>query len=79
MESPTNANPSALKYDGIKPFGADNKNKMTMGGKYKWKPNDVPPPGYYKADPSKVKPRIPSMTFKQPQMVYYDGPLSNLC
>jgi hypothetical protein len=35
-------------YDGhIKPFGAENKNKMTIGGKYEFKVNDVPPPGFY--------------------------------
>jgi hypothetical protein len=35
-------------YDGhLKPFGADNMNKMTFGGKYEFKVNDVPPPGYY--------------------------------
>jgi hypothetical protein len=35
-------------YDGhLKPFGSDNKNRMTFGGKYDFKVNDVPPPGYY--------------------------------
>lgn len=35
-------------YDGhLKPFGSDLKNRMTLGGKYEFKVNDVPPPGYY--------------------------------
>jgi hypothetical protein len=33
--------------DHLKPFGSDLKNKMTFGGKYEFKVNDVPPPGYY--------------------------------
>ena len=64
MESPADKNPSALSYNGIKPFGSDNKNKMTMGGPYKWKPNDVPPPGYYDVDANKIKPRVPTTVFR---------------
>lgn len=48
---------------------------MTLGGKYKWKPSDVPPPGYYNADANVVKPRIPVTQIKQPQMALYNGPL----
>ena len=64
LESPADKNPSALSYNGIKPFGSDNKNKMTMGGPYKWKPNDVPPPGYYDVDANKIKPRVPTTVFR---------------
>lgn len=39
-------NPSGGEYDKHKPFGASN-NKMTFGGKYKWKPDSNPPPGLY--------------------------------
>lgn len=34
-------------YEPIKPFGHSEK-KMTLGGKYKWKPNGTPHPAYYK-------------------------------
>lgn len=63
-----------MTYNGIKPFGSENKNSMTLGGKYKWKPNDVPPPGYYEVDGGfdKLKPRVPSAVIRQEQMVYYD-------
>jgi len=30
---------------------------MTLGGKYKWKADTNPPPGYYDADISTVKPK----------------------
>ena len=30
-------------------FGDDSR-PMTIGGKYKWKPNENPPPGYYDTD-----------------------------
>lgn len=39
-------NPSGGEYEITKPFGSDLK-KMTMGGKYKWKPDSNPPPGLY--------------------------------
>lgn len=54
--------PTPDPYDGhIKPFGSENKNKMTFGGKYEFKVNDVPPPGYYSPERAesitKPKPR----------------------
>ena len=65
LESPTNGNPSALSYNGIAPCGSQNKNRMTMGGKYQSKPNRYPSPGKYDADHNKVKPRVPSALMKQ--------------
>ena len=47
---------------------------MTMGGPYKWKPNDVPPPGYYDVDENKLKPRVPATIIRQEQLVYYQPP-----
>ena len=54
--------PTPDPYDGhIKPFGSENKKKMTFGGKYEFKVNDVPPPGYYSPERAesitKPKPR----------------------
>lgn len=40
--------PGAIDF--VKPFGADNNRKMTMGGKYKPPKNDNPGPGEYDAD-----------------------------
>jgi len=64
--------PTPTAYDGhLKPFGADNTNRMTWGGKYEFKVNDVPPPGYY--DPEKaagvVLARTPSAVIKEETMV----------
>ena len=65
LESPSNGNPTALNYNGIEPFGSQTKNRMTLGGKYQWKPSNVPPPGYYDADHNAVKPRMPSALMKR--------------
>lgn len=67
LDSPSKDNPTAMTYNGITPFGSDNKNKMTLGGKYKWKPNDVPPPGYYDVEGAinRVKPRVQSAVIKE--------------
>lgn len=47
---PKESNPDPGKYDAhLKPFGSDTK-KFTMGGKYKWKPDDNPPIGGYDVD-----------------------------
>ena len=57
------ADPTPEPYDGhIKPFGADLGNKMTLGGKYDFKVNDVPPPGYY--SPEKKGRTAPSTVIK---------------
>ena len=41
-------NPSPGQYDKhLIPFGKEKKQSMTLGGKYKWKPDTNPPPGYY--------------------------------
>jgi len=45
LDSPTRHNPEP--YDHQKPFGAENKSRMTMGSPYRWKPDANPPPGYY--------------------------------
>ena len=74
LDSPANGNPSALSYNGIKPFGSENKNRMTLGGPYKWKPNDVPPPGFYDADANRLKPRVPTTVIRKEQLVYYEPP-----
>jgi hypothetical protein len=39
-------NPEAGAYNPYKEFG-DIPQKMTIGGKYKWKADSNPPPGYY--------------------------------
>ena len=36
-------------YDPHTNFGKDSR-PMTIGGKYKWKANENPPPGYYETD-----------------------------
>jgi hypothetical protein len=41
--------PSPGQYDGHKEFGY-NPNNMTIGGKYKWKPDSNPPVGAYDID-----------------------------
>ena len=49
--SPMKDNPDAGFYDGAhKPFGSELKGKMTIGGKYDWKPDNNPPPGLYDVD-----------------------------
>ena len=39
-------NPSGGQYSVTKPFGSG-VNRITIGGKYKWKPDTNPPPGLY--------------------------------
>ena len=47
----TDENPEPGKYDAhLTPFGADKKNRIIMGGKYKQEVNDNPPPGLYDVD-----------------------------
>ena len=43
-KSPTRNNPEA-GAEHLVPFGEDKKQKITFGGKYKWKPDNNPPPG----------------------------------
>lgn len=50
-------NPSAGNYETIAKFGSNNKSKMTIGGKYKWKPDSNPPPGLYEPNVNAVKPK----------------------
>jgi len=47
---------------------------MTIGSKYKWKPNDNPPPGYYDADVSldKVKSSSPSAKLHRPYIADHE-------
>ena len=63
-------NPSPGEYDGhLTAFGADKKNNITIGKKYKQKYNNNPPPGLY--DPERAanvtKPRIQSAVIKAPE------------
>jgi hypothetical protein len=47
---PKEQNPEPGQYDAhLKPFGSDSR-KMTLGGKYKWKPDSNPPIGGYDLD-----------------------------
>lgn len=66
-ESPTRENPDAGYYNNhLKPFGSGLKNPMVKKGDYKWKPNDVPPPGLYDLDASMkhTKPRVSGAVIK---------------
>jgi len=38
---------------------------MTLGGKYKWKPDANPPPGYYNTDVSTIKPKSRGATIRK--------------
>ena len=52
--SPMKDNQSGGQYDKhLTPFGADVKQTMTLGGKYKWKPDSNPPPGLYDVEAAK--------------------------
>lgn len=76
LVSPMKNNPSCQSYETLKPFGSENKNKMTFGGKPKWKPlADTPGPGVYNTNSSAVLPRTPSAMIKQDQMVYFEDPI----
>ena len=56
LDSPQKSNPSGGNYNPIKPFGTEKKQSMTLGGKYKFKPDSNPPPGSYDPKDSFVKP-----------------------
>ena len=65
--------PDAGMYDAhLTPFGADKKNRIIMGGKYKDEVNDNPPPGLYDADRAEsiTKYRNRSALIKQPTSPY---------
>lgn len=64
--------PDAGEYDPDTGFGGQDNRKMTLGGKYKWKPNDNPPPGLYEPDAAdgQIKARVPSTIIKQEQKLY---------
>ena len=48
---PQQENPPCGNYEISKTFGSDLKDKkMSIGGKYKWKPDSNPPPGIYNPD-----------------------------
>ena len=54
--SPTKDNPESGRYEGaLKPFGSDVKTNITMGSKYKWKPDSNPAPGMYDPNTNVVK------------------------
>ena len=82
--------PSPGQYDGhLTAFGQENKNKMTIGSKYKQEKNDNPPPGYYDVERAqdsirhnspKVFIKEPLVRFKRPQDPTpepYDGHLKS--
>lgn len=48
-------------HDPYKEFGSELKNKVTFGGKYKWKPDNNPPPGIYDPNDLATKSNAPSV------------------
>jgi len=68
LDAPSNSNPSAGNYEPKQVLGKSG-NKMTLGGKYKSKYNNNPPPGSYEADKSMeyTKPRIKSAVMSAPK------------
>jgi len=69
IDAPNRDNPSAGNYEPHKSIGKSNGNRMTLGGKYKFKANNNPPPGLYNADRSLnyTKPRIQSAAISAPK------------
>lgn len=49
FKKPAEVNPDAGMYEPSSKFGTISQ-KMTLGGKYKWKPDSNPPPGLYDVD-----------------------------
>lgn len=60
--------PDAGEYEPDRGFGNSSPQKMTLGSKYKWKPNDNPPPGLYDVDSAQnqVKTRSSAFKYKEP-------------
>jgi len=61
--------PDGGEYEPDRGFGNQSPQKMTLGSKYKWKPNDNPPPGLYDVDSAQnqVKSRSSAFKYKEPQ------------
>ena len=54
-------------------FGSDIKTKVGFGSKYEFKPNDVPPPGYYQPDETQTKTKSPVVDFSSQSGRYKQG------
>lgn len=57
-EKKPDVTPDAGFYEPQKPFGYTEK-KMTIGGKYKWKPDGNPHPAYYQPNDKLTKSSTP--------------------
>ena len=64
IDHPTKDNPSSGNYEPNKAFGSDLK-KVGFGSKYKFKPNNNPPPGMYDPSDTQVRPQTANQVFSR--------------